>query len=71
MMGMKAGERAKCINYATRLAVLVQGCTSATCPFKVDGAGGIGTANLCRCGQTARDLLDALSERITMKQRKC
>ena len=61
---MTLRDRERCMNYAARLAVIVQGCTSATCPFRRRGQKLIGTANICRCGDEARNLVNAISERL-------
>jgi hypothetical protein len=61
---VKQRDRDRCIHYATRLAVVVQGCMSATCPFRLDGDGSVGTAHICRCGDEAHNLVKALLARM-------
>ena len=49
-----------------RLNMVVCGCGSATCPFQRDDETDlIGTANLCRCGQVAYDIVQAIDGIIT------
>lgn len=57
-------DRERLIYYASRLAVVLHGCTAGGCPFAKHVRGGIGTANICRCGEDARAIVNAISERI-------
>lgn len=43
------------------IAKRVEGCTSATCPFRLNGDDSAGTANLCDCAQDLKDLASQLT----------
>ncbi len=59
-------DRERRINYASRLTVLLQGCTSTNCPFAdiENRENRCGTANICDCANRAGDLLSCLEASV-------
>ena len=61
---MNQKNKDRLINYTTRLAVLVQGCSSANCAFRTDAKNAVGTANVCQCDIQADSLIDAIKAHV-------
>lgn len=59
-------EYRKTIWYAARLVVVLHGCSAQGCQLSrgIRGGGMVGTANICRCLEEARNLINAISERV-------
>ena len=63
---MKPNDDLRLRGYVARLNMVICGCGSATCPFRPEYHNDlIGTANVCRCGQVAYDLTQAIDRMIT------